>query len=106
LTVEGDNKVTLYGWELTEKSDTLTYRAFGHLTPEKNVTFDNYEFSNTSPSKVKLTQFSEDPGISIPTFLLHRHISIVKQNEKKLEVLMTKDSYDSRVDKFVFIVIR
>lgn len=101
LTINED-KVTLYGWELTEGTDTLTYKAFGHLSKDKHVTLDNYEFSKLSPSQIKWDQFQSDNGVSISSFFLHRHLSIQTLDREKLEVLMAKDAYDSRVDKFVF----
>src|SRR5690349_5486063 len=81
LLLEDDGKITLFGWELDQHNDTLTYRAVGHLGPESEMTFNKFEFSGTPPSKVQWPEFHKDNNVSIPIHLLHRHMGIISRDK-------------------------
>jgi hypothetical protein len=103
LSIETDDKITLYGWEINETKDTLTFKALGHRTFGKSVTFDNFQFSKRHPSRLNIDQFKTDNEATVPAFFLHRHLVISTHDKRRIEGMMTKDVYDSNADKFIFV---
>jgi hypothetical protein len=112
------DSVVLYGWDLTlEKSDTVYFKASGHLDSAQLLTdgtlrkdawtyLKKYKFSTTPPTEEKLDYFKPSKDDLLPTFVLYIHIHFKEMTEEKVNVLMVKDIYGNRSDEFTFIKMK
>ena len=99
--------VALYGWEITQKHDTIFYKATAHLKEKTNyIKFTNFQFSRLVTTRTTLDKFQPDKEVLMPDVLLHKYLNVIVGTEARFEVLLTKDVYDSNADKFVFARIK
>lgn len=102
LKVDKDS-VTLFGWETTIDKDTIYFKSTCKKHSIDRLTFTNFHFTKFKVNPGSLENFIAEPNIKMEIFLLHRYLFNFEVINKKIVLLATKDSYDSRADKFEFI---
>ncbi|MFT3912099.1 MAG: hypothetical protein QM737_21920 [Ferruginibacter sp.] len=104
LVVE-NSTVTLFGWEISMKNDTIYYRSKAKLGSNNTLHFKVFEFSGNPTTEMNLQAFTPDEKTGLSSIILHNWMNIEKVVGKTIYVIATKDIYDSRADDFQFELI-
>ncbi len=98
--------VSLLGWETTKSGDTIYFKSTCKNNKSDRLTFTKYTFSNSKNDTNSFSKFAGDPNLKVETFLLYRYFFDFKVDGNLFTALLTKDSYDSRADKFEFLKLK
>lgn len=97
-----DDSLTFFGWEMADDSDTVYFKSSCKLNKEGAQSFTSFEFSGNKPDPRKPDSFTAREDLVIDSHRLHRHLFNLRQIDRYIHVLATKDIYDSRSDEFLF----
>lgn len=100
------HSVSLLGWETTKSEDTIYFKSTCKNNTSGRLTFTKYAFSNSKNDTSSFSKFVGDPNLNVEMFLLYRYFFNFKVEGNIFTALATKDSYDSRADKFEFLKLK
>jgi hypothetical protein len=87
-------------------NDTIFFRSTTNIDSSDSITFVNFDFSRKTTTRESLKNFMRQDDVYIQPFLLHRYVVRIRQVQKGINLLLSKDIYDSRADEFTFQKIK